>query len=120
MNQKRAGYSLFEVLIAFAILTIVLSALIPGQARLMSRISQQDDIFLAQDYAYSRLARIGIVTPLEQGQFQDRYRDWVITEKISETQLDDIPAIRLFRISVQIFSRNGKLLVSSESLRVVP
>ena len=38
MRQSRAGYSLFEVLIAFAILAMVLSVLIPGQARYLIRL----------------------------------------------------------------------------------
>jgi len=41
----RAGYSLVEVLIAFVIMTLVLSALIPGQAALLGRTTVLEDAF---------------------------------------------------------------------------
>ena len=119
MNSRRAGYSLFEVLIAFAIMTMVLTALIPGQARLLSRVAKQDDRFLAQDYAYSRMAEIGITSPLEEGTLTDKYRDWLIAEEISETSIDSIDT-RLFLISIKVRNRDGTLLTDAQTLRVVP
>lgn len=119
MTPRRAGYSLFEVLIAFAIMTMVLTVLIPGQARLLSRVTGQDDRFLAQDYAYSRMAKIGVVAPIEEGTQTDNYRNWQITEDISETTLDDID-IRLFRISIKVHNQDGTLLANVQTLRVIP
>lgn len=119
MNSRRAGYSLLEVLIAFAIMTMVLTALIPGQARLLSRVARQDDQFLVQDYAYSRMAKIGVITPLEEGTQTDSYRSWQIIEEISETVLDGID-IRLFRVSIKVSARDGALLADIQTLRVAP
>ncbi|WP_457645936.1 prepilin-type N-terminal cleavage/methylation domain-containing protein [Profundibacter sp.] len=116
MNTRRAGYSLFEVLIAFAILTLVLTALIPGQARLLARVQKQDDSFLAQDYAFSRMAQIGVVTPLAEGTTNETYRDWRIVETMAETRLDE-PDIPLYKISIDVLSQSGNTLAHVETLR---
>jgi Tfp pilus assembly protein PilV len=119
MNSRRAGYSLFEVLIAFAIMTMVLTALIPGQARLLSRATDQGARFLAQDYAYSRMAKIGVTAPMQEGTLTDSYRNWQITKDISETTLDDLD-IRLYRVSISVRNRDGTLLADIQALRVIP
>ena len=58
--KSDAGYSLFEVLIAFAVMAFVLAALLPGQVRFIAQANDASDSLLAQDFAYSRLARIGL------------------------------------------------------------
>lgn len=116
MNRRRAGYSLLEVLIAFVILTMVLSALIPGQARLLSRIDQQDEKFLAQDYAYSRMAQIGVSETVVSGSSTDRYRNWHIVQNVSETVLDNSD-IRLFKIAIDVQTQGGETLTRVETLR---
>ena len=116
MNRRRAGYSLFEVLIAFAILTTVLATLIPGQARLLSRVSQQDVGFLAQDYAYSRMAQIGVTSPLIEGTQTDTYRNWHIVEGITKTTLDGTD-IELFKIVIEVQSPSEKQLARVEVMR---
>ena len=118
MNRRRAGYSLFEVLIAFAILTMVLSALIPGQASLLSRVNQQDEKFLAQDYAYSRIALIGVTEAVVSGALTDSYRDWLIVQDISETVLDGSET-RLFKIVIDVQSQGSETLARVETLRRV-
>lgn len=116
MKLNRAGYSLFEVLIAFAILTTVLAALIPGQARLFSRVTKQEDGFLAQDYAYSRMAQIGVESLLTEGFQIATYRNWQITEDITKMTLINMN-IEVFKIVVKVQSLNGKLLAHIETLR---
>ena len=116
MKSRRAGYSLFEVLIAFAILTTVLAALIPGQARLLSRVTKQDDGFLAQDYAYSRMAQIGVTSPHKEGSQTDTYHNWHITEDITKSTLDGTD-IEVFKIVVEVQSSSGKPLARVETLR---
>ena len=118
MNHRRAGYSLFEVLIAFAILTTVLATLIPGQAKLLSRVNQQDERFLAQDYAYSRMAKIGVTSPLTEGSQTDTYRNWHIVEGITKTTLDGTD-IEQLKIVIEVQSSGGKQLARVETLRGV-
>lgn len=118
MNHRRAGYSLFEVLIAFAILTMVLSALIPGQAKLLSRVNQQDHKFLALDYAYSRMALIGVTETIASGTSTDNYRNWHISQDVSESVLDGSDT-RLFKIMIDVQYQGGETLARVEMLRRV-
>ena len=68
MTKRSAGYSMFEVLIAFAIMALVLSALLPGQAQLLSRAAVSGDRLLAHDFALSRLAQIQVTEDLTIGE----------------------------------------------------
>ena len=52
---SRAGFSLLEVLIAFAVMAAVLGALAPGQAAMAARVGEAAERLLAADYALSRL-----------------------------------------------------------------
>ena len=52
---SRAGFSLLEVLIAFAVMAAVLGALVPGQAAMAARTGEAAGRLLAADYALSRL-----------------------------------------------------------------
>ena len=51
---SRAGFSLLEVLIAFAVMAAVLGALVPGQAAMAARTGEATGRLLAADYALSR------------------------------------------------------------------
>ncbi len=66
--KLRAGYSVFEVLVAFGIMALVLSALLPGQAQLLARASGGDEAILAHDFALSRIAHLSAVRPIEPGE----------------------------------------------------
>lgn len=116
MKRRTAGYSLFEVLIAFAILTTVLATLIPGQAQLLTRVTQQDDKFLAQDYAYSVASQIGVTNPFTKGTQTRIYRKWQVTEDVIDNSLEGIDA-ELFQITVTVKSHSGKTLAHIETIR---
>ncbi len=64
---RQSGYSVFEVLVAFAIMALVLSALLPGQGRLLARATSGDNAVLAHDFALSRLAVLTVAEPLTPG-----------------------------------------------------
>jgi len=117
---RRAGYSLFEVLIAFAVMTMVLTALLPRQAGLFSRVAQVDERQLAQDFAYSRLDRLGVSDPLQPGITVQAYRDWRLTQTVTETVLPGASEITAVRILIEIASRSGARLARAETLRAVP
>ncbi|NSX56918.1 type IV pilus modification PilV family protein [Parasulfitobacter algicola] len=118
MNRK-AGYSLLEVLIAFAVMSLVLAALLPGQAKLLSRTTEADRRLLAQDYALSRLDQIGITTPLEIGQMTQNYRNWTVEEVITEHPTRD-NAIQLLQVRVIISAQGGNVLATVDSIRPAP
>lgn len=108
--RGRAGYSLFEVLIAFAIMSLVLSALLPGQTRLLERVQSADEQVLATDYAIS-LADLAVVTPPTQWRNATYdYRDWQV-EQLVRQDVEGRP-----RISIRILSQHGGELATIESL----
>ena len=106
----KAGYSLFEVLIAFAIMTMVLSVMLPGQAQLVKRAKEQDQLLLAHDYALSRLAHIGISEPIDLGRWEETYRDWEV--QISVEQGDPFQVLE-----VSVFNKNGAQLAAVSTVR---
>lgn len=105
MRSKR-GYSLLEVLIAFTIMTIVLAALIPGQARLLARANNADTQLLAYDFALSHMATLGISTPIANGTTQSTYRDWIVVTSIQRT------SETLFNITITVENTQGAVLAS--------
>jgi len=117
--MRRAGYSLVEVLIAFVILTLVLSALIPDQAALLRRTTFLQDRLLAHDYALSRAARLGYDLPLEVGVTDDDYRGWQIRTEVQpgDPTTGDIATLLT---TITVFAQSGQSLARHETIRTVP
>jgi len=116
MRQSRAGYSLFEVLIAFAILAMVLSVLIPGQARYLTRTKSSQERVLAADYAQSVLERSGISDPLDSPEDSFTYRTWQVTRRVEP--LPGTPP--QLRVTVEVQDAAGKALATLDAPRSVP
>ena len=88
--SRRAGYSLLEVLVAFAILTMVLTVLLPGKTALLMRLPEKEEHFLAYDYALSRLARLeaeGFPSEMRPTEVREAYRGWQVV-----TQIEFLPS----------------------------
>ncbi len=116
----RAGYSLLEVLIAFAVMAMVLAVLIPGQAQLFSRASNGSDRVLALDYAASRLDTLGLAEPLQIGTGQTVYRAWRVTEEVREEMLSD-PPLAVLRIAIEVARVGGGTPIARlETIRIAP
>lgn len=108
---RNKGYSLFEVLIAFAIMALVLTVLLPGQTKLLNRVKSSEETILAMDYA-SSLASIASLTSPEQWQNAEfDYREWRIKQQVSKT------SDKLVRMTIRIYSGAGTELAFLESLR---
>jgi Tfp pilus assembly protein PilV len=91
VNRARAGYSLLEVLVAFAILTAVLSVILPGNGSLLLRTSGAEAQFLAQDYAMSRLERLvveGWADKRSLVSFSEDFRGWVVDVSVTPADID--------------------------------
>lgn len=102
MSKRTAGYSLIEVLIAFVIMAVVLGILFPSNTSLFVAIPRVQDRLLAQDYAQSRLATLGISQPIIAGTDQGTYREnWVWREIITLHPLST-PDLQLFEINIKI------------------
>ena len=112
---RRAGYSVFEVLIAFAIMALVLSALLPAQARLLARASREDETMLAYDFALSRLAVLSVVRPIELGQRTFVQGPWQAQQSIVATRTTDTHTI--YEMTVVVLSGNSDELARAAALR---
>lgn len=117
MNRDKAGYSLLEVLIAFAIMALVLSVLIPGQARLQIRSGTADETFLATDYALSRLDQLGVSEEISPGIVEKTYRNWQVIQTVSPEAIAGTDS-QTFRIILVISNPAGRQLARVEALRL--
>lgn len=116
--SRRTGYSLLEVLIAFVILTLVLTALLPGQARLLDRTSMQEQKLLAHDYALSTAAQLSISTPATIGTVQNNYQNWLVTTTISPAEHTN-SATDVLTLEVRVHDSRNRLLATVHSVMVV-
>lgn len=115
--KRSAGYSLFEVLLAFSILAMVLATLLPGQAALLRRATDGPSQVLAHDYALSKLASLGVDAPLLAGETQTIYRGWKVEISVSDTSANNISVMH---IAITISTvRDDRILASVESWRPV-
>lgn len=117
-KNARAGYSLLEVLVAFAIMSLTLSVLIPGQGRLLQSASQQEERFLAQDYAISRMETLGISRPVRPGRQEGRYRDWRWEEVLRRVSVPDLQ-IEATEVEIKIWRGRSTLLARLTSIKPV-
>jgi general secretion pathway protein I len=96
LRRGERGFTLIEVLVAFVLLTLVLSLGFQIFSTGMTRASELDDRSRALDIAQSQLAAAGTATPFEQGQLQgdseDRRFHWTTTVMpTDEGQSPDMP-----------------------------
>lgn len=114
MRNLNKGYSLFEVLIAFAIMAMVLTALVPGQAKMLARASDADARSLAFDLALSRVAHLGVSKPLVLGETTSQQDTWNVIEQVTPAngaQLD---------IQIRVVAESGKVLAEVTTTRALP
>jgi len=88
MARAQAGFTLVEVVVAFVMLTLVLSVGFEIFSKGMSRAGDLEERSQALDIARSQLAAAGMETVLQEGQAQgdspDRKYHWTTT--VSATQ----------------------------------
>lgn len=117
MTHKTAGYSLIEVLIAFVIMASVLAVLLPSNTSLFVAIPRVQNRLLAQDYAQSRLATLGMSRPILAGTDQGGYREnWVWRETITLWS-ESTPDLQLFEVSIKILLPDDTELVAITVLK---
>ena len=112
--RSNEAYSLFEVLVAFAIATSVLTVLLPAQSVTLRRGTSEIDLSLAQDYAYSILAEVSVVDDLgtlRQPPNENPWRATLTSELIAQENGSDI-----FRILVEVHRVSGEFVASAEGI----
>ncbi len=113
--KRRAGYSLLEVLIAFAVMSLVLSAVVPNQALLLSLASDQEQKVLALDFAVSISERLGIDAPIKLGVSETTYGDWRVQTIVESYGASDyLPDLAQAHITIS--GADGRLLATLKTL----
>jgi len=126
-GRFECGFSLLEVLVAFAILSISLGVLLQVFATGLRNAGLADDYTRATLYAESVLAAIGRETPLTEGErsgpVNDRF-SWRSTVSAYTEGLPDPEKIRAraYRVNVEVYwpglAQNRSVVL--ETLRLAP
>jgi len=120
------GFSLIEVLVAFAILTLALGVLLPLFSNGLRSLSISEQYTRAALLADSRLAAIGRETPLQEGEEDgefDQGFQWRTTvtpyELVGDSE-DTSPLVQAFMATVEVYWQDGdkRRAVSLKSLRL--
>ena len=127
MIQRQRGFSLLEVLVAFAILSVSLGVLLQVFATGLRNAGMADDYTQATLFAESILTAIGRETPLSEGDhsgpINDRFSWRSTVSAYTEGMPDPEKAqVRAYRVGVEVFW-HGLLQERSvvlETLRLVP
>jgi general secretion pathway protein I len=128
---KRAscrGFSLIEVLVAFAILTLALGVLLPLFSNGFRSLSVSEQYTRAAVLAESRMAAIGRETSLEEGEQageSEQGFQWR-TEVTRYEPLDDteefVPLVQAFVATVEVYWQDGdkRRALTLNSLKLRP
>lgn len=106
-TEKQRGFSLLEVLVAFAILSVSLGVLLQVFATGLRSTVLADEYSRAALHAESLLEALGRDSHLSegvtQGRIDDRY-SWrsTVSVYVDETLPDDLPVIP-YRVTVEVF-----------------
>jgi len=118
MRRRDAGFALVEVLVAFAIVTIVLAALyqsVAGTYRGYARVQVREQTLAL---ARAQLEAVGTDAPLQPGESSGTYATgvaWRLTVEPVETASY---RGRAFRILLQTLDAGGHPLVGLETFKV--
>ncbi|MGZ4958410.1 MAG: type IV pilus modification PilV family protein [Methylomonas sp.] len=120
MIQRHKGFSLLEILVAFAIMAVALTVVLRIFGTGVNNAVISEDYTLAVQIAESLMARIGVETPLQVGEFSgtedDKYHWQVFIRTVAKSEADKIrntatndldaresvPGLQLLQIKVSV------------------
>ncbi|MDA7966151.1 MAG: hypothetical protein MPJ51_15820 [Ruegeria sp.] len=109
---------MFEVLIAFAVMTMVLSVVLPRQAEFLERSTASSKRAAAADVIYSRLSELGVARSLSLGESTDRVGDWMLYQHI--TPYAAIGSnIDLAEVVIEVTDKAGNVLFRTTEIRAL-
>ena len=118
--ERQSGFSLLEVLVAFVLLSTVVTVLLQVFAGGLRNLKVADEYAMAVVLAESRIAEVGRVVPLEPGDTEVEWKDFRWQTSIREFELPESPtqgiaAPALFSVSVTVSWGEGR---SARSFRL--
>ena len=122
--ERRGGFTLIEVLVAFAILTLSLTALFQIFSAGIRNVTTAEDYTTAVLLAESKLDSVGRKAPLsegeEMGQWQNGFRWRLTIRRYEGTPIPDGLPVRPFVIAVTVSwgEHDEKRTISLETLRL--
>jgi general secretion pathway protein I len=118
MRRSEAGFTLIEVVVAFAIVTIILAALyqaIAGAWRGYARVQVREETLAL---ARAQLEAIGIEEPLQPGERTGTYATGVAWRLTVEPVATASSRGRAFSVLLEALDAGGKPLLRLETLKL--
>ena len=109
--HKQSGFTILEVLVAFLVAALLLAVILSGFSTGLSSLARADSMSQAALVAQSRIAELGVVEPLQEGQVSGRddqhgdYR-WQINVQPFAWDYADATAQQgstLYKVDVEVF-----------------
>ena len=109
--HKQSGFTILEVLVAFLVAALLLAVILSGFSTGLSSLARADRMSQAALVAQSRIAELGVVEPLQEGQVSGRddqhgdYR-WQINVQPFAWDYADAMAQQgstLYKVDVEVF-----------------
>ena len=128
LSDRQKGFSLLEVLVAFAILAMTLGVLLQVFSAGLRNAAVSEDYTYAILHAESLLAVLGAEEPLNvgvtEGELDDKFswRNTVTLYTEDDLPVDESSQAIPYRVQVEVFWQGGKEMrsVMLETLRLAP